>query len=473
MEMYVGGSWRSGGQQIPVFDPYSGETIDDVPAASPDDVEQTLAAAVEGAAEMRRLGGHERSAILNRAADLLEEQADDIALTISREVGKPLAEAAPVPARAAEIIRLSAFEGTQARGETLPLDAHAGSTGKFGFTLRQPAGVVVAITPFNYPLLLSIHKVGPALAAGNSVILKPATQAPLTALKLTRIFLDAGLPPNGLQCITGSGSAIGNALCADERVRKISFTGSTSVGKAIASVAGVKRLSLELGATCPMVVLPDADLALAAEAASVASTVNAGQVCISLQNLVVHDAVYDEFLPLVTAAMASRRVGDPRAQDTQVGAMIDAAEAARVRSWIDEAVAQGARLAVGGDVEGAVMTPALVADAAPTMRIVRDEVFGPAVSMGRVRDLDEALRFVNGGSYGLAASVFTKDVDTAVRFARDAEAGNVHINWSPLWRADFMPYGGVKGSGIGKEGPRYAVEEMTELKTVVIHGGAR
>jgi glyceraldehyde-3-phosphate dehydrogenase (NADP+) len=470
MDMFIGGEWRGGIDRIDVIDPYTGSVIDDVPAASPADVDAALDGALRGAEVMRRMPGSERSRILHRAADLLDERADDIARTISLEVGKPLAEAAPMPARCADILRLSAFEGTQMRGETLPLDAHPGAVGKLGFTLREPVGVVVAITPFNYPLLLSVHKVGPALAAGNAVVIKPATQAPLTALKLTQVLVDAGLPPDAIACITGSGRMLGNALCADSRVRKISFTGSTRVGAAIAAVAGVKRLSLELGATCPMVVMPDADVEAAADAAAVAGTVNAGQVCISLQNLIVHTAVYDEFVERVRDAVAARKVGDPRAEDTQVGAMIDPGEAVRVREWIDEAVRSGARLMVGGDVAGAVMTPAVIADADPSMRIVSDELFGPALSVGRAADLEEGLRLVNGGEYGLAASVFTRDIDAAVHFAREAHTGNVHINWTPLWRADFMPYGGVKGSGIGKEGPRYAVEEMTEMKTVVIHG---
>ena len=470
MDMYVGGRWRSGESSIPVLNPYDGTVIDHVPAASQGDVEDALRAAEAGAERMRRLPGHERMAILRHAADLLEERADEIARTISLEVGKPLAEAAPMPARTAEIIRLAAFEGVHVRGETLPLDAHAGGEGKFGFTLREPCGVVVAITPFNYPLLLALHKVAPALAAGNAVILKPATHSPLTALALTEIFLDAGLPEDGLQCITGSGGAMGETLCADPRVRKISFTGSTRVGEMIASVAGVKRMSLELGANCPMVILPDADLAKAAEAAAIAGTVNAGQVCISLQNVIVHRDVYGDFLDLVTPAVAALQVGDPQTGGTEVGPMITPTEAARVRTCIDEAVDDGARLLTGADVDGAVMTPAVVADTDPGMRIMSDELFGPAIAVTSVDDVDGALNLVNGSNYGLAAAIFTEDISQALRFALEARTGNVHINWTPLWRADFMPYGGVKGSGIGKEGPRSAVAEMTELKTVVVHG---
>jgi glyceraldehyde-3-phosphate dehydrogenase (NADP+) len=229
-------------------------------------------------------------------------------------------------------------------------------------------------------------------------------------------------------------------------------------------------MSLELGANCPMVVLPDADLEEAAEAAAVAGTVNAGQVCISLQNVFVHREVYGDFLEAVTPAVASLPVGNPQAPDTRVGSMITPGESQRVRSWIDEAVADGARLLTGAEVDGAVMTPAVVADLAPEMRLMRQELFGPAIGVAEVRDVDDALRLVNESDYGLAATIFTQDVTNALRFAREVETGNVHVNWTPLWRADFMPYGGIKGSGIGKEGPRYAVDEMTELKTVIIHG---
>jgi len=337
-------------------------------------------------------------------------------------------------------------------------------------TLRVPCGVVVAITPFNYPLLLVAHKIGPALAAGNAVILKPANTTPLTALKFTKLLVEAGLPPNGLQCITGSGSKLGPLLCADERVRKISFTGSTGVGEQITRVAGVKKLSLELGSNAPMVVLPDADLNMVADATAVGGFVNAGQVCISTQRILVDQAVYGDFLDALKARVEGIAVGDPLADSTKLSAMISDSEAARVSEWINEAVQGGARIVTGGQREGAVFAPTIVADVDPQMRISNEELFGPAVAVTPVKDVDEAIAFANNTRYGLSASIFTSNVTNAMRFAREAESGNVHINWTPLWRADFMPYGGFKGSGIGKEGPRYAVEEMTEFKTVVIHG---
>ncbi len=470
MKMSIGGEWVSSPSAKPVSNPYTGQVIDSVPEATEDQIERTLESAVAGANVMHALTSAQRVEILNRAADLLEERIEDVAQTVSAEVGKPIVEARTETARSAELLRLSAFEGSQVRGETLPLEAQAGAVGKLGFTLRVPAGVVVAITPFNYPMLLVTHKIGPALATGNAVILKPASQTPLSALKFTEILHEAGLPAIGLQCITGPGAVLGPALCSDDRVRKISFTGSTEVGQAIAAVAGVKKLSLELGSNSPMIVLPDGDLSLAAEVAAAAGVVNAGQVCLSLQRLLVHRDIYTDFLDAFTAQMNAVSVEDPTAETTRLGPMISIREAERVDAWVNEAVGAGARLVSGQQREGARLSPTVVADVTPEMRIVKDEVFGPAVGVAPVADLDEALALANDSRYGLSASIFTRDINAALRFAREAEVGNIHVNWSPLWRADLMPYGGLKGSGIGKEGPRYAVTEMTDSKTVVFHG---
>jgi len=464
MRMYIDGDWCDSAQKMSVVEPYTGDTIDTVPDASTEDVEHTLAAAVRGAREMAALTAYERAQILNRAADQCAAEVETLTTLIAREVG-----------RAADMLRLAAFEGSQLRGETLPLDANAATTGKLGFTLRHPCGVVVAITPFNYPSLLVLHKIGPALATGNAVILKPATNTPLTALALTRILLEAGLPPNALQCITGSGARLGPALCADPRVRKISFTGSTAVGEAIAGCTGVKKLSLELGSACPMVVMPDADLDAVAKATATAGYVNAGQVCISLQRVLVHEKVYGDYLDAVKAPVEAIKVGGSLEPGTQLSAMITETEAERVSAWVDEAVAHGAQLVTGGARDGAVMQPTLLADVKPEMRVFKDEVFGPAVaatpvSATPVSDIDHAIELANDSRYGLAAAIFTQDVRNAMRFAQAAESGNDHVNWTPLWRADLMPYGGVKGSGFGKESIRYAAEEMTEMKTVVFHG---
>lgn len=470
MQMYINGQWVDSPMMVPVRSPYSGEVVDTVPAATPEQVEAALAAAERAAPVMGRLTGYERAQILNRAADLVAANVEDLARTVSLESGKPLSEARGEAGRIPDLLRLSAFEGTQLRGETLPIDAHGGAKGKMGFTVRVPCGVVVAISPFNYPLLLVVHKIGPALAAGNAVILKPANQTPLSALKLTRLLLEAGLPENGLQCITGSGSKIGPQLCADGRVRKISFTGSTEVGMKIAAVAGVKKLSLELGSNCPLIIMPDGDLETAAAATAIGGYVNAGQVCISTQRVIVHKGVYGDFLDALKKPVEAIKIGDPLAEDTRLSALISEAEAVRVSSWIDEAVQGGARVVTGGTRQGAVVAPTILADVEPDMRVSRDELFGPAVAVTPVETVDEAIALANDSMYGLGAGIFTHDVYTALRFAREVQSGTVQINWTPLWRADLMPYGGFKGSGIGKEGPHYAVEEMTEIKTIVFHG---
>ena len=469
MKMFIAGEWVANGSELAVTDPYSGDVVDTVPSATAGDVERALAAAERGAREMARLTAWERSEILRRAADLLEARIDELARVLSREEGKPLAESRAEVGRAPNLLRLSAFEGAQLRGETLPLDAAPGAAGKVGFSVRIPCGVVVAITPFNFPLLLVLHKVAPALAAGNAVILKPAGQTPLVALRLTEILIEAGLPTLGLQCVTGAGGTLGPLLCADRRVRKISFTGSSDVGEAIARVAGVKKLSLELGSNAPVVVLPDADVEKVAEATAVGGYVNAGQVCISVQRVLVDRRVYGEVLDALEPKVASIPTGNPLDERTRLSAMISEGEARRVEEWVREAVDGGARLVTGGGRDGAVFEPTLIADVRPEMRISRSELFGPAVALTPVDGIDEALAAANDSDYGLSAGIFTRSVDAALRFAREAEAGSVHINWTPLWRADLMPYGGLKRSGIGREGPRYAVEEMTETKTIVFH----
>ena len=470
MEMYIDGCWVDSPVRRPLISSYRGEEIDQVPEATDEQIERCLAAAEKGAAAMARLTAAERSEILNRAASLLAENKEDMARTITTEEGKPLREARAEVERMPALLRLCAFEGAQLRGETLPLDAQAGVKGRLGMTLRVPCGVVVAITPFNYPVLLVLHKIGPALAAGNAVILKPSSYTPLTAAKLTKIFLEAGLPEHGLQCITGSGSRIGPALCSDERIRKISFTGSYKVGETICHSAGLKKLSMELGSNSPLVALSDADLEQVAELTRIGGYVNAGQVCISVQRVLVDHSKYGDCLDLLKSKVESIQIGDPFEENTELSAMVSEHEARRVESWIKEDVGNGARLVTGGERSGAVFAPTIVADVVPQMRVFREELFGPAIAVTSVNGLDEAIALANDSRYGLSASVFTKNIDDAFRFVQETQSGNVHVNWSPTWRADLMPYGGFKNSGIGKEGPRYAIQEMTELKTVVFHG---
>ena len=470
MLMFVAGEWRGAASEEEVRNPFDGEVVGVVPVATAADAELALAAAQDGARAMRALPAFERTEILRRAADAAEASLDELARTIALEVGKPLLEATNEAKRIPGLMRVSASEGGRMHGETVPVDAAPGGAGKVAFTLRQPCGIVVAITPFNYPALLVMHKVGPALAAGNAVILKPARQTPLTALLLTRVLLEAGLPPNALQCLTGPGSELGNTLCADGRVRKISFTGSTSVGESITRVAGVKRLSLELGSNCPLIVLPDADLEQVAAATVTGGYVNAGQVCISVQRVLVAREIYADFVDVLTPLVNGLRTGHPLAEGTALGPVISEVEAERVERTIRDAVDGGATLLAGGGRDRAVIEPTVVGDVDPRMDLSRNELFGPAVALTPVSGIDEAIAYANDSEYGLGAGLFTSSIDSALRFAQEVDSGSIQINSSPLWRADLMPYGGLKGSGIGKEGPRYAVEEMTELKTVVFHG---
>ena len=472
-ELLIGSSWTapSRGEIENITSPYDGRIVSQAGVATLEDVDRALRAAEAGAARWRRTPAHERAAILLKAAAIADERAEKIAQILSSENGKSITEARGEVSRSGEIIRLAAFEGTQLYGDSLPLDANKGTgLDKIGFTLRQPAGVVVAISPFNYPALLVLHKVGPALAAGNSVVLKPAHTTPLTALALAECFVDAGLPEGVLSVLTGSGALLGDALVSDPRVRKVSFTGSTAIGEHITRVAGVKKLSLELGASSPVIILPDADLEQAASAVASGGFVNAGQVCISVQRVITHVKISADFLDALLPNVEAIRAGDPASVDSMIGTLITAAEAERVVASIKAASAAGARVLTGGHRDGAIVTPAVVVDVDPRSALAQNELFGPAVAVSTADSIEDAIRIANSTTYGLAAGIFTNNVSDAIRAAREIDSGMVHINWTPLWRADLMPYGGLKASGVGKEGPRAAVEEMTEEKTIILHG---
>src|ERR671932_2222955 len=378
-EMLIGGRWRpaaGSGQTEEVTSPYDASVVGTVPVAGTDDVEAALAAAEGGARTWRHTPAHERMRILLRAAELADQRAAETARTISAETGKTITEATTEAGRSGALIRLAAFEGTQLYGDSLPLDANP-ATGqeKIGFTLRQPCGVVVAITPFNYPALLVLHKLAPALAAGNAVVLKPARNTPLTALALAACFVDAGLPEGVLSVLSGPGGELGDALVADPRVRKISFTGSTAVGERITRMAGVKKLSLELGASCPVVILPDADLELATSAVAAGGFVNAGQVCISVQRVITHPKVNTDFLDALVPKVKAIRTGDPMSPDTTMGTVISTAEAERIQESITAAAKAGARVLTGGERDGAVVAPTVVADVDPSSPFSQDELF--------------------------------------------------------------------------------------------------
>jgi len=469
MKIFVAGNWVDKPQKIEVRNPFDNSVIDSVPKADAGDLDKALAFAERGAKVMAKLSSYDRWKVLRKAADLMAARNEELGQVISKEEGKIIAEGRGEANRAVETMMGSAEEAKRLHGETVPLDADPMGSKKLGFTLRVPCGVVAAIAPFNFPLNLVCHKVGPALAAGNSVIVKPASDTPLSALKLTEILLEAGLPPEGIQCITGSGGEIGDALVADRRVRKVTFTGSREIGDRICRTAGIKKVTMELGSNSPVIVMPDADLSKVAAAIALTGYGNAGQTCISTQRVLAAKKIYGDFLGALKPKVEALTTGNQLDEKSKVGPMVKESEAVRVDDWIQEAVSGGARLVAGGGRRGAFYMPAVVADVHPDMRISRDELFGPAVGVTPFDTIEEAIALANDSVYGLAAGIFTENVEWAMKFAREAEAGNLHVNWGSQWRVDLMPYGGLKDSGFGKEGPRYAVEEMTELKMVVFH----
>jgi glyceraldehyde-3-phosphate dehydrogenase (NADP+) len=469
-QMFLGGRWSDGVAEVALHDPATGAQTGTVPVPSPAQLDEAVTTATVGAAIMRGLSADERARLLERIAVGLDAERTSLAALISQEMGKPITEATLEAGRAAGLFRLAAAELTRPEGEVLALDALPGGAGKFGYTVRQPCGIVLAITPFNYPVILAVHKLAPAIAAGNAVILKPASVTPLTALAITRVMVDAGVPPEAIQCVTGPGSSIGTALAADPRIRKISFTGSTAAGDALTRAAGVKRLSLELGGNAPVIVTASADLDAAASSIAASGYANAGQACVSAQRIIVDRTVADDLAERLVARVQALTVGDAADPATQVAGLVSIAEAERVQRQIADTAARGGTVLTGGERDGSVVTPTVVDGVIPGTPMFDQELFGPAVGIIRCDGDAEAVRIANDTPYGLSAAVFTRDVSAAIRFSKAIDAGNVHINWGSLWRSDLMPYGGLKASGYGKEGIRYAMDEMSESKTVVIHG---
>lgn len=466
MKMLLDGEWVERDRRIEVADPWDGTVIDTVPRATVEDVETALAAAVRGARAARSLPAHERAAALAGTARIVEEDTEAFAKLIARESSKTIREARKEVARAVNTLSVAAEEARRVTGRTVPFDTFPGGEDRRGFWLREPVGVVVAITPFNDPLNLVAHKLGPAVAAGNAVVLKPASLTPLSALRLAEAALRAGLPPACIQVLTGSGSEIGDPLVADDRVRMVSFTGGVETGRRVARLAGIKKLGMELGSNSPVIVWEDADLDLAAGACVSGAFWAAGQNCIGVQRLLVHRSLYDAFRERFLERTAAYRIGDKMDEDTDMGPMITEREARRVEGWIRDAADRGARVLAGGDRTGALVEPTVLEAVPPEAAVHCEEVFGPTVNLYPVDDLEEAIAAANALPYGLHAAIFTRDVDVAFRAAARLECGGVMVNDSTDYRLDSMPFGGVKQSGLGREGLRFAVEEMTEPKVV-------
>jgi acyl-CoA reductase-like NAD-dependent aldehyde dehydrogenase len=464
----LAGSHYETRDSIEVVNPYDGGLVGSVPKCGAAEVDRAVAGA-RSVLERAPMPPYQRAEILDQAARLLRERQEDFARTIAVEAAKPLKTARVEAARAVSTFQFSAAVARTLTGEMVPLDASDAGAGKLGFVLRVPVGVVGAISPFNFPLNLVAHKVAPAIAAGCPVVLKPASQTPFSAINLANLLLEeCGLPGSWLNVVTGSGADVGDALVDHPDVALITFTGSPPVGWGIRERAPRKRVGLELGNNAPVILEPSGDWRGAAAKIKVAGFSHAGQSCISTQRVFAHRSIHDDFVAALVDHVKELVVGDPLDEATDVSALIAPSESDRVKSWIDDAVAAGAKVAVGGELHGRLLEPTVLTNVSPDMKVCSDEVFGPVVAVAGYDDVDDALRLANDTRYGLQAAIFTNDLDVAFRAARTLDFGGVMINEVPTWRTDQMPYGGVRDSGNTREGPAYAVREMTEERLIVI-----
>jgi acyl-CoA reductase-like NAD-dependent aldehyde dehydrogenase len=466
--LYVGGKWVTDQEEMPVLDKYTGETIAKVPVASRTTVENAVGAAHDAFPAWSRTPAHKRYQILGKVSQLLEKHQEEIATIICREAGKAWKYSVGEVARSIETYRFSAEEAKRIHGETVPMDASFAGEGRVGFWLRCPLGAVSAITPFNFPLNLVAHKVGPALAVGNTIVLKPASTTPLTAIKLAEILEEAGVPAGVFNLVVGSGGTVGEWLTVDPRIAKISFTGSPPVGDAIVRKAGLKKVTMELGNNSGTIIESDADLASAVPRCVMSSFANSGQVCISLQRLYVHKAVAAEFLRRFVEETKRLKVGNPLEKDCDVGPMIELKEAERAEAWVQEAVREGAKVLFGGKREGPVMYPTILTDVRAEMKVMCQEAFAPLVSIYVYETFEDAVRMVEDSPYGLQAGIYTNDIKKAMYAVDRINVGGVMVNDTSIFRVDHMPYGGNKLSGLGREGVRFTCEEMTSIKMVMI-----
>jgi acyl-CoA reductase-like NAD-dependent aldehyde dehydrogenase len=470
-KLLVAGEWLETGEWSEVKSPYDATVVGRVPTGDADLVDRAVHAAHDAfeAAEFPR---HERAAALDRASRLVAERVDDLALAIAAEAGKPLKTAKIEATRCIDTLAFSAVEARKMSGETVPMDASSTGVGKLGIVMRVPYGVVGAISPFNFPLNLVAHKLGPALAAGNSVVLKPAGQTPISAIKLAEILLEAGVPDGWLNVVCGSGSEVGNAIVEHELTRAITFTGSAAVGWDIRARVPHKKINLELGSNAPLIVNEDGDWETAADKAQLHAFSHAGQSCISIQRILLHEAVADDFTSRFVANTEGLTVGDPLDPETDVGPLISPDDRDRVKEWIDEAASAGAEVLTGGELvdEDRCLAPTVLANPSTEIKVWREEIFGPVATISRFSDFERALEMANDSKYGLQAGVFTRDVGNGIKAGESLEFGAVLINEVPTFRADQMPYGGVKDSGNTREGPAYSVRELTEQRFVTFQG---
>jgi len=466
MEMLINGNLIDKDNKIDIINPANNQIVDTVPAGSLDDMKNALKAANQAKNVINEMSSRKVSRILYDIYEDVLKNADELAKLITLETGKPIRNSGDEIKRSVETILLSAEESKRIYGETVPMDACIGGRTALGFTMKVPIGVVSAITPFNYPVNLAVHKIAPAIAAKNTVVLKPSKKAPLAALKLTHIMA-RHLPPGVLNAVTGHSSVIGDEMISSTLVNKISFTGSVETGVSISRKAGMKKITLELGGNDPLVVLEDADIDKAVTAAVSGSFLNAGQVCIAVKRIIVHEDIANEFASKIVSETSKLKMGDPIEVETDLGPLIDEKAAIKVENLVEDALNKGAELLFGGKRNGAYYKPTILDHVKPGMKIVSDETFGPVSPLIRVGSVDEAFEVANDTQYGLQAGVFTKSIENALKAARVIEAGSVIINRQSTFRTDNMPFGGFKMSGMGKEGVKYAVEDMTKTKLIV------
>ena len=467
--LFLGGDWVEGQNYVDIRFPYDPDVlVGRVAWAERQDADKALTLAKEGALAMAAMPLHRRASLLHRVADLIAARADRFAWLIVHEVGKPLKDAHLEIDRAIAAVHLAAEEATRIAGEVIPMDAVPGGEGRIAYTVRRPLGIIVGITGFNFPLLLDCHKIAPALAAGNAIVLKPAPETPITALELAAVCAEAGVP-HGVLSVLPAGDDIGEMLVRDERVAMITFTGSSAVGKHIRAVAGYKRVTLELGNNSPLIITEDANLERAVNRVVAGGYYAVGQACIAVQRIYAHRSICDDFARLLANQVGKMRTGDPRLPSTDSSTLISPHATRRVLASLHDAQEQGAQLLVGGELtpDGCI-TPAVLLGITPTMQISQDELFGPAVAIAPYDMLDEAIALANSTPYGLQAGIFTNNLQAALYAAQRLDFGGVHINEVSSYRADHMPYGGIKASGMGREGPRYAIEEMSETKIIII-----
>jgi acyl-CoA reductase-like NAD-dependent aldehyde dehydrogenase len=466
-KLFLASEWRAG-QPYTVACPYDGAPVGAVHRAGPAELEQAIGAAVRAFETTRKLPGHKRAAALRKISETLAARAEELARTLALEAGKPIKQARVEIGRSITTFATAAEEATRFHDEVLHLDSLPGGENRPAIVRRFPIGPIAAVTPFNFPLNLVAHKLAPAIAAGCPVVLKPASQTPISALKLAAIIAESGWPPEALSVLPLA-SADAAPLVEDERFKLLTFTGSPAVGWDMKRRAGRKRVTLELGGNAGVIVHSDADLPFAATRCVVGGYSYAGQSCISVQRIFVHEPAYEEFMDSFVPQVRALKVGHPLDEATDLGSLISAGDGERVGAWLAEARAAGAECLVGGDVKGGVVQPTVVVKAGPELRVNNQEIFAPVVSVQTYADFEAALRAVNDGAYGLQAGVFTGDVKRIFQAYEELEVGGVMVNEVPTWRIDPMPYGGVKQSGFGREGLKYAIEEMTEPKLLVIN----